>query len=166
MNTPPAGGGSNIWTPQKPIANVNDACPPKSLERARLIINDPGIAFVTVQKITPGVALGDVALNFPYPCNSIMVSGCDPSHLTDSLYLHFKPLGKTYTTNTITPIGNENWFPLNSESSVATSKVGIGYRFAQAMPINSFLDIGQESGGNPYFITLVVGNNIDFWTRS
>jgi hypothetical protein len=156
---------SSIWTPPKPIANVNDVSPPKSLERARLMINDPDVAFVTVIKSSSVGAIGDVLLNFPKPCNSIMVVACTPAHISDSLYLHFLPLGKTYIGLGITPIGNEPWLTFNSQSTSSIGKIGIGYRFTQPMPINSFLDIGDEAGAGTVFITFAVGNDFKFWNR-
>jgi hypothetical protein len=161
-----SGSGKPSWDKSStPLANINQACPPKSLERARLQINDPGIAFVTIQKIALGGAVADLPLNLPFPCNWIMVASIDPVHVSDSLYLHFKPLYKAYGGgNGVTVVGNENWLPMQSQTATQ-NKTGIGYRFTNPLPINCYLDIGQEAGGGNYFITFAVGNDVNFWTR-
>jgi hypothetical protein len=141
----------------------NKYCPPAQLPRARLQINDPGISFVHVTKVG-GFAKPDVPLNFPFPCNWIMVSACDNSHLADTLFLHFKPLNKQYNGTAIIPVGNEEWLPLVLIVGGASRKIGSGYRFNFPMPMNCFLDIGQEAGGGTdYQLTFAVGNDVAYW---
>lgn len=93
------------------------------------------------------------------------MASIDLAHISDSLFFHFKPLNKGYAGNGITPNGTESWLPLMSQTAGQT-KVGIGYRFGHPLPINCFLDIGQEAGGTDYNITFAVGNDVVYWNRS
>lgn len=137
-------------------------CPPSTLPRSRVQINDPDLAYVHLHKVALGGAKGDVAVALPRPYNSIIIVSIDPVHQSDTLFLHFRPLYKTYVANAIIAVGNEEWLPMFSQVA-AQSKLGCGYNFAKPMPLTIYFDVGQEAGGVDYEITFAVGNDLDYW---
>jgi hypothetical protein len=135
---------------RKPIATRPEPCDQKK----RIIGGSLDYAFYTLTT-AGGNAQADVPVLVPIPdAGFIFVANITPAHLTDSLWMHFIPTGKSYATGTIAPVGNEQWFPLCQQGSALT-KIGLMYDFGDPLPPTIYFDIGQETNGTAYFITLL-----------
>lgn len=122
------------------------------------LLGGSDLRFITIVA-PPGNAVGDVQVDFPFRPRFISVVACDGAHLSDTLFFHLLPLGKTYTGLAITSDGSEKWLPL-SPIAATISKIGAFIRFRKPMPQTVYFDIGHEAGGGvAYNITLAISDD-------
>ncbi len=128
----------------------------------------PLFSFVTIPAVNPaGPAQADVLVPLPVPAKEILCVSCLAAQDSDSLYMHFTTLNKSYGIATnILPTGTEFWLPFNNTASWGGNnrRTGAGYKFKQVLPVQSlYFDIGHESGGSSP-ITFALGEDVlEYW---
>ena len=146
---------------------MSQPCPPNVTRHSRPLSQGPLVKFIHLSVGT--VALTDVQVNTPPvpPLSNedswtLCVVSCDPVHLDDSLYLHFNPLFHAIQPGgiQILPTGGEEWFPFVN-GTTGYNKLGQFWRFQGPVPPILWFDIGHETGGGAYLITLAIGFEIN-----
>ncbi len=125
----------------------------------------PQICFVQIKKVALGGAKGDLICKFQFPVRSIWIASKDSAHLTDSLFLHFIPLGNKYAGNSITPTGGEPWIDMTYSAAAGQTYNGKFLKFSA--PVSQvYFDCGQEAGGGDYVFTVAGSNDVEIMTTT
>jgi hypothetical protein len=147
----------------------NPSCPPDTTLHSRQLSFGPNIQFIHILKVALGGAVPDFLVQLPplppdkqFDDWTITFVSCATAHVNDSLFMHFKPLNKTYPGgNAVTMDGTEEWFSFNSwlasGGPLGLKEPGNSWTFRGPMPPQLYFDIGQEAGGVNYSITLAIG---------
>lgn len=133
--------------------------------RSRPYAGGPQIGQVTVQR-TQATAIGDVySGKLQFPATFLMLASEGPNEAADedSVFVHFKPLGKTYTITTITPVGTEPWFSFrNSVVGTVAIRDGTFIKTTENGAFQEFwVDIGAESTVTPVSLTFIYSKDIE-----
>jgi hypothetical protein len=149
-------------------SEFNQAC--ETPVRSRPYAGGPQIGVVTFAfSVAQGaVAQADVySGKLQFPAKYIYFASEGPSEpvYESALFMHFKPLGKVYTTQSIVPNGTEPWISIRAGTAFgggALQRVGWFIEFAdEALCQEFWMDFGQDNtGGIVSNYTFIYTNHI------
>jgi hypothetical protein len=144
---------------------MSSGCPPDTTLTSRRY-QSPLVSYVTLNpQSLIGNAEGDILLQLPIPAKAILCVNSTPGTNSDSLYMHFIPLNKSYTTVAITPTGTEQWIPICPNAySGDYERVGWWMTFREPMPVGQglYFDMGFESGDRGP-VTFAISESFEFF---
>ena len=156
--------------------NVDPNCQPVPGVASRPYQGGPQIGSVTFKNPNPtaypAADLWSGPLIFPARVIMLASSGVGEGSLSDSLYFHFKKIGKTYSPGStlIIPTGNEPWIPIRETGYVTATidRNGWYIKFAKGRELYSdgfYIDYGAESTQIGDQLTFLYFDEIDecFW---